>query len=77
MNIDFVITHLSHGSPGSFYRPYELLKELISQGNNGRLLTPFTQDMNSINDVPINLISNITQKYIPENFVYNNIIRVF
>ena len=37
MNIDFVITHLSHGSPGSFYRPYELLKELIIQGNNGQL----------------------------------------
>ncbi len=76
MNIDFVITHLSHGSPGSFYRPYELLKELISQGNNGRLLTPFVQDVNSINDVPINLIPNISQKYIPQNFAYNSIRKI-
>ena len=76
MNIDFVITHLSHGSPGSFYRPYELLKELIIQGNNGQLLTPFVQDVNTINEVPIQLIPNITKKYVPQNFAYNNLRKI-
>jgi glycosyltransferase involved in cell wall biosynthesis len=76
MNIDFIITHLSHGSPGSFYRPYELLKELINQGNNGRFFTPFVQDVNTIDDVHMELIPNITSKYIPQNFVYNNLRKI-
>ena len=76
MNVNFVITHLTHGSPGSFYRPYELLKELIFQGHNGKLLTPFSQDVKNITDVPIELIPNITKKYIPQNFAYNNLRKI-
>ena len=57
MNINFLITHPSHISPGSFYRPYEMAKNLIDLGHGTKILTPFGDDVDRINDVPIQKIN--------------------
>jgi glycosyltransferase involved in cell wall biosynthesis len=57
MNINFLITHPSHISPGSFYRPYEMAKNLIDLGHETKILTPFGDDVDRINDVPIQKIN--------------------
>lgn len=51
MKIDFVVTHLSHTSPGSFYRPYEMAKRLDQNGFSTRILTPFESDVSRFSNV--------------------------
>ena len=73
MDIRFVVTHLSHGSPGSFYRPYEMAKELTKQNVANKILTPFSTDVQKITDANMELLPNLTQKLLISNFVYGNI----
>lgn len=71
MNVRFVVTHLSHGSPGSFYRPYELAKQLISHNIDAKIFTPSEYDVKNITDVPMILLPNIGQKLKISNFGYH------
>jgi glycosyltransferase involved in cell wall biosynthesis len=73
MNVRFVVTHLSHGSPGSFYRPYEFAKQLISQGINAKIFTPSEEDVKNITDVPMISLPNFGQKLKISNFGYHGI----
>jgi glycosyltransferase involved in cell wall biosynthesis len=59
LKIDFVVTHLSHSSPGSFYRPYEMAKKLQNHGFSSRILTPFESD--------VSYFSNVQMKKIPSS----------
>lgn len=73
MKVNFVVTHLSHGSPGSFYRPYEIVKELSNQGINAKIFTPFEQDVKNFKDIQMKLLPNISSKLFVSNFVYNRL----
>jgi len=53
MRVSFIITHPSHGSPGSFYRPYEMAKNLEFLGIQSKIFTPFEDDVKRIKDVSI------------------------
>jgi hypothetical protein len=63
LNIGFIVTYLSHGSPGSFHRIYEICKHL---SNNNKLecsiLSPFSEDVNNIKDIDMCLIPSIMSK---------------
>lgn len=82
LNIRFVVTHLSHGSPGSFYRPYELAKQLLYHNIDAKILTPSEEDVKNIKDVPMIMLPNIGQKlkitnigyHAMRRFVYNKIL---
>lgn len=71
MNIGFVVTHVSHGSPGSFYRPYELTKQLLQKNINAKIYTPSEEDVQNIRDVSMIAIPNIGQKLKISNIGYN------
>jgi glycosyltransferase involved in cell wall biosynthesis len=71
LNVRFVVTHLSHGSPGSFYRPYELAKQLISHNIDAKIFTPSEYDVKNITDVPMICLPNIGQKLKISNIGYN------
>jgi len=73
MKVNFVVTHLSHGSPGSFYRPYEIVKELSNQGITTKIFTPFEQDVKNIKDIQIELLPNISSKLMVSNFAYRTL----
>lgn len=62
MNIGFIVTHISHGSPGSFERIHELSKNLLNLGINSVIITPFSEDKNNVKDVDIQLIDSTTAK---------------
>lgn len=61
MVINFVITHPRDESPGSFYRPYELVKGLTNLGITSQLLTPFSHDVDRITEIPIKKIQGPNQ----------------
>ena len=71
--VRFVVTHLSHGSPGSFYRPYELAKQLLNQNVDAKIFTPSEEDVKNIIDVPMIMLPNIGQKLKITNFGYHAI----
>lgn len=71
MKIDFLITHLSHGSPGSFYRPYEIVKQLRNHHIDSKILTPFMEDVKNIHDIPIKFLPGINNKFYDSSFAYN------
>jgi glycogen(starch) synthase len=71
LNVRFVVTHLSHGSPGSFYRPYELAKQLISHNIDAKIFTPSEYDVKNITDVPMICLPNIGQKLKISNIGYH------
>jgi glycosyltransferase involved in cell wall biosynthesis len=71
MIVRFVVTHLSHGSPGSFYRPYELAKQLIYHNIDAKIFTPSEEDAKNITDVPMISLPNIGQKLKISNFGYH------
>ena len=62
MKISFIIPHLSHGSPGSFFRPYEMAKRLSQFQIDHSFYTPFEQDVKSYDDISIKKIPGF-----PEN----------
>lgn len=76
MNIRFIVTHLSHGSPGSFYRPYEMAKHLTKHNVTSKILTPSEEDVKNIKDVTMIALPNIGQKLRISNFVYETIRKV-
>jgi len=76
MKITFVINQLSHQSPGSFYRPYEMAKNIQNFGNECNILTPYKEDVKNYSDVPLIELPNVAKKqknysfslrFIPEN----------
>ncbi|RZD38580.1 MAG: hypothetical protein CXT78_14830 [Thaumarchaeota archaeon] len=71
MNVRFVVTHLSHGSPGSFYRPYEMAKQLQYHNIDAKIFTPSEEDVKNIRDVPMMMLPNIGQKFKITNFGYH------
>jgi len=73
MKVNFVITHLSHGSPGSFYRPYEIVKQLSNQGIDAKIFTPFEHDVKNFKDIQMKLLPNIGNKLSVSNFAYNSL----
>lgn len=76
MNIRFIVTHLSHESPGSFYRPYEMAKHLTKHNVTSKILTPSEEDVKNIKDVTMIALPNIGQKLGISNFVYETIRKV-
>lgn len=58
MNIGFVVSHLSHGSPGSFERTRLMCRHLNGLGVTTTLLTPYQEDVYRITDVDMQLIPN-------------------
>ena len=76
MNIRFVVTHLSYGSPASFYRPYEMAKYLTNIGAESKILTPFEEDARNISGVPMIKMQNITQKLGASSFAYNSLRKI-
>jgi glycosyltransferase involved in cell wall biosynthesis len=62
MNIGFIITHISHGSPGSFERIHELSRHLMNLGINSTIITPFVEDKNNVKDVDMQPIGSTTAK---------------
>lgn len=71
MNIGFVVTHISHGSPGSFVRIHEISKHLSKLGLKATILTPFAEDINNITDVDVRLIPNTMSKLGLSSLGYN------
>jgi len=58
MHIGFVVSHLSHGSPGSFERTRMMCKHLDKLGIRSTILTPFEEDVHNIHDIDMELIPN-------------------
>jgi len=56
LNVGFVVSHVSHGSPGSFVRVHEIAKHLTALGVKATILTPFVEDLANISDVEMELI---------------------
>lgn len=76
MNVRFVVTHPSHESPGSFYRPYEMAKHLTKHNVTCKILTPSEEDVKNIKDVTMIALPNIGQRLRISNFVYETIRKV-
>jgi len=70
MKVSFIVTHLSHGSPGSFYRPYEMSKQLAKLKIENDIYTPFTEDVKNIHDASMIEIKGFGQKLNMSNFLY-------
>lgn len=70
MNVGFIITHISHGSPGSFERIHELSRHLMNLGVNSTILTPFAEDKNNVTDVGMQLIGSTTAKLGLSSMIY-------
>jgi colanic acid biosynthesis glycosyl transferase WcaI len=56
VKVAFIVTHISHGSPGSFERVHEICLQLANSGISATILTPFAEDQNNIKDVDIHLL---------------------
>ena len=76
MDVRFVVTHLSHGSPGSFYRPYEMARHLAKLGVISKILTPFEEDVKKISEVQMVGMPHISQKLKASNFAYGSLRRI-
>lgn len=76
MKVAIVVTQLSQDSPGSFYRPYEMAKELSKLGILNQILTPFSTDIQNFHDVSMKLIPTIAGKLMLSNFAYRSIRKI-
>ena len=76
MKVAIVVTQLSQDSPGSFYRPYEMAKELSKLGILSEILTPFSTDIQNFNNVSMKLLPNIAGKLMLSNFAYRSIRKI-
>lgn len=63
MNVGFVVTHLSHGSPGSFVRVQEMAQYLSRLDFPSTILTPFKEDVINITSTETCLIPNAMAKF--------------
>lgn len=70
MKVNFVVTHLSHDSPGSFYRPYEMVKQLNNFGIDTTILTPFEEDVKIFRDIHMKKIPILGNNLKITNFGY-------
>ncbi len=76
MNVTFVLTHLSHQSPGSFYRPYDIAKNLKNLGTDVKILTPFREDVEMYSDVPLTELQNFGTNLKIKNYTYNSVRKI-
>lgn len=76
MNVTFVLTHLSHDSPGSFFRPYEIAKALTNFVNDVKILTPFREDVENYTDVSMVELPNISSNFQITNFAYQSMRKI-
>lgn len=76
MKVAIVVTQLSQDSPGSFYRPYEMAKELSKLGILNQILTPFSTDIQNFHDVSMKLIPTIAGKLMLSDFAYRSIRKI-
>lgn len=76
MKVAIVVTQLSQDSPGSFYRPYEMAKELSKLGILNQILTPFSTDIQNFHDVSMKLIPTIAGKLRLSDFAYRSIRKI-
>ena len=76
MKVAIVVTQLSQDSPGSFYRPYEMAKELSKLGILNQILTPFSTDIQNFHDVSMKLIPTIAGKLMLSAFAYRSIRKI-
>jgi len=84
LKVYFILTQLSHGSPGSFYRPLEISKNLNLLNIQSTLYTPFQENNISSSDVSIKqffqsnrLIGSTIGYDFFRKFIYNKIISNF
>lgn len=76
MNVTFALTHLSHDSPGSFYRPYEIAKALTNFVSDVKILTPFREDVENYTDVSMVELPNISSNFQITNFAYQSMRKI-
>ena len=60
MKVSFIMPHLSHGSPGSFFRPYEIAKRLSKFQIEHTFFSPFSQDVRLYNEISMQKISGFS-----------------
>ena len=70
LRIAFIMTHLSHGSPGSFVRVQEIAKSLSEIGIDSTILTPYNEDVKNIHEPKLELIPNLMAKLGMSSFAY-------
>jgi len=73
MKISYVVTLLSSNSPGSFFRPYEIAKNVQAFGNNVNILTPFKEDVENYREVPLVEIPNAVKNQQITARAYNSV----
>jgi len=61
MKVSFIMPHLSHGSPGSFFRPYEIAKRLSKFQIEHTFFSPFSHDVRLYNEVSMQKISGFSK----------------
>lgn len=66
----FVVSYLSHGSPGSFVRIYEICKTLNRLGIHSTILTPFEEELGNIQDTSLMIIPTSFSKVGLSSSVY-------
>jgi glycosyltransferase involved in cell wall biosynthesis len=76
MNIGFIVSHLSYGSPGSFERSHLICMHLNRLGVKTTVLTPYEEDVRRITDIDMQLIPNAMAMMGLSSFGYN-LIRKF
>jgi len=76
MNVTFVLTHLSHESPGSFYRPYEIAKTLTNFETNVKILTPFREDVKNFTDVSMYELPNLSSNMQITSYAYQSVRKI-
>jgi len=62
MKISFIMPHLSYGSPGSFFRPYEIAKRLSKFQIEHTFYSPFSQDVKYYDDISMQKIPGFSEK---------------
>lgn len=70
MNIAFIVTHLSHGSPGSFERVHEIVRNLADLSIKSTIFTPFNEDKKNITDVNIEVLPSTLSRLGLSSFAY-------
>lgn len=76
MKIAIIVTHLSHSSPGSFYRPYEMAKQLTNFKIDNVIYSPYRDDVDRFKDISLVEIPTISQKIGLTNFFENALRKV-
>ena len=73
MKISYIVTLLSSNSPGSFFRPYEIAKNVQALKNSVSILTPFKEDVENYREVPLVEIPNVAKNQQITGRAYNSV----